>query len=69
VIDGNFTRDENDVYYIDRPLHSTSPEAFEILEIGHGNWGSDGHCYYYRDNKVPIKDYASFEILDEDFFS
>lgn len=68
LIDGNYTRDKQDVYYIQRPLGSSSPKSFEILQEGHGNWARDGVTYYYTGNKVPVADYASFRILDEDCF-
>ncbi len=68
VIEGNFTRDKNEVYYIDKPLNSSSPKSFEILKIGHGNWTRDGQSYFYNGIKMPIKDYNSFEILDDDCF-
>jgi hypothetical protein len=68
LIMDDFTRDKNDVYIGREPLNSTSPETFEVLEIGHGYWSRDRESYYYQHNKVPIKDYESFKILDDDCF-
>ena len=68
LIKDNFTRDKNDVYCDRKPLHSKHPKTFEILEIGHGYWSCDSESYYYQDKRIPIKDYASFKILDEDCF-
>src|SRR5690606_8827616 len=68
VIEGSFTRDKNDVYYMDQPLNSSSPGTFEVLKIGHGNWSRDANTYYYMGRKMPVQDYDSFEILDDDCF-
>jgi hypothetical protein len=68
LIEGNYTRDKNDVYYIDQPLSSKSPKGFEILKAGHGNWARDGITYYYSEKKLPVADYKTFKILDDDCF-
>jgi hypothetical protein len=66
VLNGNFSRDDQNYYFNDKAIGVCDYQSFAIhdFEGAYGNWFSyDDKCAYYMANKIPIKDRPSFEIL------
>lgn len=64
VLNRDFSRDKNDIYFEGTALGACDPESARLLS-GNRNWVIDNKCAYYsRLKKFPIKDSNTFTIYD-----
>jgi hypothetical protein len=63
-----WSRDSRDVFYGDQPIGVRSPDSFHVID---DSWASDGLCYYYVRQFVPVgalhSDYQSTRLLNGAF--
>ena len=66
IIDSYYSTDSTDIFYITKSLGVTDPKNFKFVfpaeEESWDRWTTDGLFYYYREFKVPSKDYSNMTI-------
>jgi hypothetical protein len=68
IIDSYYSEDKNDIFYTTRALHVCSTSDFEIfdndiIENKYERWSTDKCFYYFKNFKIPSKQYNDVKIF------
>lgn len=58
-----YSKDKKNVFYRDKTLDQADPVTFEVIEIVGGMWAKDKSHYYIKEDKYPLSDFSSFNVL------
>ena len=61
--DITYARSDDEVYFMNKPLHVTSAKDFEFIDE-YRTWGQDGVNYFMENQKIEISSYNETELIN-----